>query len=63
MTDDKGQTRHPFPGSRPVTDDGRLLYLCTQIGNNITHEFILDGQSLGKIDLVTAMRMYDEIVK
>lgn len=60
MTDDHGQSTHPRPTSRPVTEDGRLEWVPWVIGNKSGHEFFLDGQNLGTITLEEAMKVYGE---
>lgn len=60
LTDDHGQTTRRFPTGRAVTDDGRLVYVPYQLGENVGHEFFLDDTNLGHISLDEAMEKYKE---
>lgn len=59
ITDDRGQGLHKPHEARPVTNDGRLLW----VGPMLPHErpeFFLDGVYLGCITLEQAMRAYSQ---
>ena len=60
LTDDHGQTTRRFPTGRAVTDDGRLVYVPYQLGDNVGHEFFLDDTNLGQISLEEATAKYKE---
>lgn len=61
ITDDHGQdTRHPR-GGRPVTQDGRLVWVGPVLAHHV-HEYFLDGKNLGSITEAQARAAYDRAV-
>lgn len=61
LTDDYGRGTGRFPTGRPVTQDGRLVYVPWVIGDKAGHEFFLDEQKLGEITLEAAMAEYQKL--
>ena len=58
ITDDNGQSPLKNAGARPVTEDGRLLWVGP-VQPNHSQEFLLDGVNLGNITLEKAMDAYN----
>ena len=58
-TDAHGRSLHRPEGARPVTDDGRLLWVGPILPHQ-QHEFFLDGVNLGSVTLEQAMEAYHE---
>ena len=57
VTEDNGKSPRRPEGARPVTDDGRLLWVGPVLPHE-RHEFFLDGVNLGCITLEQAMGSY-----
>ena len=57
ITDDHGKSLRKPEGARPVTDDGRLIWVGPILPHE-RHEFFLDGVNLGCITLEQAMKTY-----
>ena len=57
ITDDHGKSLRKPEGVRPVTDDGRLIWVGPVLPYE-RHEFFLDGVNLGCITLEQAMNTY-----
>ena len=57
ITDDHGKSLRKPEGARPVTDDGRLIWVGPVLPHE-WHEFFLDGVNLGCITLEQAMKTY-----